>query len=376
MQSEPQPLKNSIPWLMAATRAALGPTLMLGDRTGWSGVTLAAMVITGLLSDIFDGVLARRWNCASAAVRLFDSMADIVFYLGCAAALWIREPHLMRSLLLPIAVLLGLEALKFAFVMLKFGKPTSYHSYLAKTWGLVLAMMVVMSFTTHMAALRTVWWIALTLGVLSCLEGLAMSVILPEWRHDLKTLWRALEVRRQILLERNSAAQRVPASRAAMISSATATMLLLIATVAHASSIPSVTFVGGSAPGLSAGASGALDTGTEEINFQWSGGSLAIPYARIQNFSYREQRAVHLGILPTIFVRLIRPAMFRHVLSISYLDASGNKQVAVFEVPKEAKETLPDVMQERTGICTDASQLPCHVPSVTPGLRADLLRRP
>lgn len=89
---------------------------------------------------------------------------------------------------------------------MKFGKPTSYHTYLAKTWGLVLAITVIMSFATHaMLALRIAWWIALALGVLYCLEGLAISIIMPRWQHDLKTLWRALTVRRQIRTGRDAA---------------------------------------------------------------------------------------------------------------------------------------------------------------------------
>jgi hypothetical protein len=47
-------------------------------------------------------------------------------------------------------------------------------------------------------------------------------------------------------------------------------------------------------------------------------------------------------------------------VSITYLDHSGAKQVAVFEVPKKAKDTLPVVLQERTGVCSDQYQIPCR----------------
>ncbi len=301
MQSESKALKHCIPWFMAATRATLGPVMVIGGRAGWSGLTLAALVVTALLSDIFDGVLARRWKCDTAAVRLFDSMADNVFYLGCGASLWMRHTHLMRSFAVPIGVVLGIEVLKLAFDFMKFGKPASYHSYLAKMWGLVLATTVVMSFATNVTlALRIAWWASLMLGVLACFEGLAISLLMPEWRHDLKTLWRALDVRRQILTNRNVG------RTARLIGTVVATMLVLIATSAHASSIPSVTFIGGSTPGATTGTARALDTGPDQIAFQWNGGSFAIPYTQIQNFSYRE-KAVSLGVLPMIAVALVRP---------------------------------------------------------------------
>jgi len=84
--------KQHIPWLMATARALLGPVLVIGEKCGWKGFTLAALIVTALLSDIFDGILAPRWNCDTAAVRLFDSMPDTFFYAFVVAALWIGRP--------------------------------------------------------------------------------------------------------------------------------------------------------------------------------------------------------------------------------------------------------------------------------------------
>jgi CDP-diacylglycerol--glycerol-3-phosphate 3-phosphatidyltransferase len=186
-------VKERIPWLMAAARAVLGPVVILGERARWNGLTLATLVIAALLSDIFDGVLARRWKCDTAAVRLFDSMADIVFYACCAVALWMRHPGLVRSLAMPILAVAGLEASCLAVAFVKFGKLPSYHSYVAKIWGLVLASALVAAFVTK----HPVGWLvaALALGVLSNLEGLAMSLIMPVWRQDVKTLAEAWRLR-------------------------------------------------------------------------------------------------------------------------------------------------------------------------------------
>jgi len=355
-------------------RAVLGPVLMMAELAGWPGLTLAWMVFTALLSDIFDGILARRWHCDTAAVRLFDSMADIVFYLGCAAALWMSRPQLTRAFAVPVAVVLGLEALKLVFDFIKFGKPTSYHSYLAKTWGLVLAITVIMSFATRaMLALQIAWWTAVALGLLYCIEGLTISIVMPEWRHDLKTLPRALKVRRQILAERDGA------RFARLIESVVPVMMLfLLVTAAHASSIPSVTFIGGTVPGVATGSTGTLDTGADQITFAFyrTGTSLAIPYAQIKNFSYREKSAMNVGVIPSLlFIGFLHPELRRHILSITYLDPSGAKQVAIFEVPKQARDTLPVILQERAGVCADQFQLPCHtdIPS-KPLIRSSSLR--
>jgi phosphatidylglycerophosphate synthase len=189
--------KQHLPWLMAAARAILGPIVIVGQACQWSGAALASLIVTALLSDIFDGILARRWHCDTPAVRLFDSMADTAFYLCTAIALCLRYPHLWMTHALLLAFLLILEAARFVYDFAKFGKPASYHSYLAKTWGLLLATAVVAEFaTTHAAPLITA---ALILGILCNIQGFAISCLLPDWVNDVKTLAAALRLRTRIL---------------------------------------------------------------------------------------------------------------------------------------------------------------------------------
>jgi CDP-diacylglycerol--glycerol-3-phosphate 3-phosphatidyltransferase len=187
--------KQHIPWLMAAARALLGPVLIAGEKCRWSGLGLAALIVTALLSDIFDGILARRWSCDTAGVRLFDSMADTFFYACVVAALWVGQPVLWATWRGPIGMLLGLEVARIAFDLAKFGKPASYHSYLAKVWGLVLAAAIITVFATgHATALLTV---AVALGVACNVESFAMSLLLPVWRRDMKTLVVAWQLRQK-----------------------------------------------------------------------------------------------------------------------------------------------------------------------------------
>lgn len=189
--------RHSIPWAMAAGRALLGPVLVVGEACNWSGAVLASLVVTALLSDIFDGVLARRWNCDTAGVRLFDSIADTVFYLGVAIALWIGQPRVWHDNAVLIGTLLSLEAVRFLVEFARYGRPASYHSYIAKTWGLVMAFVVVATFASGHATRMLA--AALLFGIAADVEGLTMSAILPVWKNDVKTLAAALRLRRQLV---------------------------------------------------------------------------------------------------------------------------------------------------------------------------------
>jgi phosphatidylglycerophosphate synthase len=190
-------LKRWIPWAMAACRASLGPVLIACAASAWNPMAMAGIMVTTLLSDIFDGVLARRWGTDTAGVRLFDSMADTVFYLCAAMALWIAQPETLRRNAILLGVLLALESVRFGFDLSKFGKAASYHSYLAKTWGLVMAIAVTGAFA--MGRGNGLVPVAIGLGIACNLEGLAMSLVLPVWRRDVKWVGAAWRIRGEVL---------------------------------------------------------------------------------------------------------------------------------------------------------------------------------
>jgi CDP-diacylglycerol--glycerol-3-phosphate 3-phosphatidyltransferase len=188
--------KRTVPWTLAVGRAVLGPVMIAGAACNWNGMAMAGMVVAALVSDIFDGVLARRWQSDTAALRLFDSMADTAFYVGAGAALWMARPQVLRAEKTALFALLAIEAFKFAFDFAKFGKPSSYHSYLAKCWGLVLATAVVAAFGTgHASWMGAALWLGFAVNV----EGLVVSAMLPQWRRDVPTIAAAWRVRREII---------------------------------------------------------------------------------------------------------------------------------------------------------------------------------
>ena len=190
-------LQRVIPWALIVLRTLGCPLIVIGAKLGWAGGWLGLIVAVALLSDIYDGILARRWGGETADLRMSDSVADTIFYLGVVWALWLREPQVLRTNWQLLVALLGLEAVRYVYDFWKFGKAASYHSYLAKTWGLLIAVAVVGVFAFD--GLRLLIWVALIFGIVVNLEGLAMSALLPQWKNDVKTLGRAWELRKTML---------------------------------------------------------------------------------------------------------------------------------------------------------------------------------
>lgn len=182
---------------MVLFRVLLGPAIAeAGLRLPAPQPWLGAMIAAGFLSDVYDGILARRWGTATAALRVADSAADTVFYLGVLSAVVARHWPVLRDRLGLLIALLVLEGARFTFDWIKYRRMASYHSYASKAWSVLMAAATIALLCFD----RAFWMVTLALvaGILCDLEGLAMSALLPRWTHDVKTLRRALALRRQM----------------------------------------------------------------------------------------------------------------------------------------------------------------------------------
>jgi phosphatidylglycerophosphate synthase len=175
---------------LTTLRVLLAPLLVWITRGGTAGAWYVACCLAALLSDIVDGMIARRAGVDTAGLRRYDSIADTLFYATAAYTVWRVHPEVVRRYWLGGAVVVTLELSRYLFDLRKFGREASYHAWSAKLWGLSLAaaLVAVMGFG------RATPWVPLTivLGVIADLEGLAISVVLPTWTHDVKSVVHAL----------------------------------------------------------------------------------------------------------------------------------------------------------------------------------------
>ena len=195
-RTHPEHWKWKLPSALVAFRIALGPGLVLISLQPHSGLLLAGGVVLALLSDIFDGVLARRWHVDSARLRVADTLADTIFYCCILAVILLRFPEFLQRHWLLLVMLLAAEAGQQAFAFAKFGRNASYHSLLSKFWGLLLA-----TATIALLGFGVDNWlldVAIAWGIVCNVEGLAMSLLLPAWRPDVLTLGHALRLRRTL----------------------------------------------------------------------------------------------------------------------------------------------------------------------------------
>jgi len=193
----------NVPQLLILFRLLLAPILLglaifLGET---AKPTILVLMYLGLLSDILDGIIARKQNISSASLRRMDSQADMVFWLSIGLATWILFPQLISNNSFSISVILAMEASCYLISFLKFKKETCTHAFLSKMWG--LSLLAAFSSLIGFNHAGFPFHLAIVLGLISHLDRILITLILPKWTHDVPSAYHAYLIRKGISFKRN-----------------------------------------------------------------------------------------------------------------------------------------------------------------------------
>jgi CDP-diacylglycerol--glycerol-3-phosphate 3-phosphatidyltransferase len=154
--------------------------------------------VIAVLSDIFDGILARRLGVSTIQLRQADSWADICLYLCVAISIWLVYPQIILDFQIPLLMAIVAQLTLFTLSQIKFKKFPSFHTYTAKVWGLTLLIATVGLFGFDYA---NTLWLAIGLCLINSLEEIGMTLLLPEWHCDVLSIFHALDLRQTWIAE-------------------------------------------------------------------------------------------------------------------------------------------------------------------------------
>ena len=180
----------SAPQLLIAFRAACAPAIFVLACYRFPGSALATVVVAACLSDIFDGLIARRSGTATPALRYADTVVDTIFFVAAAIALGIAVPRAYQGHWLPLVTLIVVHVSRSTFELTKYGRIAPYHMWSSKVLGLLLVAALVTAFATGRPT--ALLGIALWFGVVNELEGFLASLVLREWCSDVPTIFHAV----------------------------------------------------------------------------------------------------------------------------------------------------------------------------------------
>lgn len=184
----------NLPNLLSCARLVLVPGLLTMAWSGSSGLFFCCL-IASILTDTADGFLARRLNQTTDLGAKLDSWADLATSLSLPFSGWWLRPEVVRqeAPFLASGICFYLAAIAVGF--LKFRRLTSYHTWGSKLSSVAVGVAVIVFFANGPG------WpfrIAMPIVIIACLEEIAMTALLPEWRANVSSLWHALQIKREL----------------------------------------------------------------------------------------------------------------------------------------------------------------------------------
>ncbi|MCP9768075.1 CDP-alcohol phosphatidyltransferase family protein [Lacihabitans sp. LS3-19] len=194
---------NKIPIALIIIRLILGFLVIIISVLKIQNYNIIAvsLLLFGLLTDIFDGIIARKLNISTQFLRRMDSSVDQVFFISMAIATYIQCPIFFENNSSKLTILIGFEILTYIVSFLKFRKEIATHSIGAKIWTLVLfATLVEIILNCESGLIFTVcFW----LGIITRIEIISIILVLKTWTNDVPSLYHAIRLRQGKEIKRN-----------------------------------------------------------------------------------------------------------------------------------------------------------------------------
>ncbi len=193
-------MAKHVPLALIVFRALMVPVVLV---LGWygHGRLLAVVILFATLSDIFDGIIARRLGVSTTGLRRADSTVDLFFWLASMTGLYFLRPVDVLNNFVIVWYGLVAEFLEQMICYLRFRRMTTTHARSAKFMGLcmLVGMMVLAAGGSSVVA----FWI-IGIGITaSIVDGCAIVVLLPHWEADIPSAWDAWRLRQGLPSKRH-----------------------------------------------------------------------------------------------------------------------------------------------------------------------------
>lgn len=196
-------MKTKIPKALIFLRLIIGLTIIIFSSFHIDNYkTIAIILLTiGLLTDIFDGIIARQLNISTQKLRRLDSTIDQVFFISVAIATYIQCPDFYIDNALKLTILISVEALTYIVSFLKFRKEVATHSIGAKIWTLLLfaTLIQIIVLCESTVLFNICFWV----GLSTRFEIIAIILTLKKWTNDVPSFYHSLKLRQNKEIKRH-----------------------------------------------------------------------------------------------------------------------------------------------------------------------------
>ena len=161
-----------------------------GESAIWP---MMIFIVVGFFADIFDGIIARKLNVSTSALRVLDSVVDRLFWISVIIACYILYPVFTVSKLPILILIMSLDAITYCISLIRFKKFPSPHNLLTKLWGILIALSFVEIVIFGSSGI--LFQLVVVVGFISRIDSMIIYCVLKNWDHDIPSFYQAFQLR-------------------------------------------------------------------------------------------------------------------------------------------------------------------------------------
>lgn len=184
-----------VPMALVALRCLIAVLLVIDALDGKTGLWFVIGFAIAGISDMLDGMVARRYKVVSTIGSAMDGYADAFLYTCIVFCIWRVHPEIIKSFFIPVLTIGATQVISWLISLFKYSKITSYHTFGAKVWAVTLFVATFSIFAFNYAGVFL--WIAIIVGVASNIEDMMITLVTPYWAHDVSSIRGAFKLREE-----------------------------------------------------------------------------------------------------------------------------------------------------------------------------------
>lgn len=183
----------TIPNLITSYRLLAVPLIFYFIFSGQEKL-FAIFITINLVADWLDGHIARWFKMETELGAKLDAFADNFTYVEAFIGLFVFKMDDLRPHLVSFIIFITILVSTVIVSLIKFRKFPSYHLYSTKAGGYIEGGFFICLFTLGFYA--PFYYFMITWGILAAFECIAIDMIIPEMRSNVKGLYWVIKERR------------------------------------------------------------------------------------------------------------------------------------------------------------------------------------
>lgn len=194
-------ISHKIPHTLLYSRLVVAILIIVFSFIKISPMIIVSLSVYAIVSDVFDGMLARHLKISTIEMRQLDTKIDTVFWFSCLFYLCVQQTQFLKAHIVGLFILVFSELFIIVFGKLKFNERISYHTILSKCWALCLLWFfidIVLNSTCGFSFTISFWY-----GLFVQCEILLIAIILKSNHTDVPSVLQAIKLRKGGEIRRN-----------------------------------------------------------------------------------------------------------------------------------------------------------------------------